>query len=332
MDIWERWRKEGVNVSEKISRLIIQEGEKEEKERKPIPTPVLPSLSNCFMDITNGNDDSSSRIRPSPDISFVINPQKYNNPKLWSRFFSYAKPQEVIDLNEMLEYGAKQTQYRARLEKRTMEEKRWEYERQVREQERLQREAVVEKAAQEHHDKAHKQALADIVSAGLPQQVMVERTLSYLEQTRNEGCSVCNKKYYEAHEILEDEKKEKQRKEQQLQQDLERIKQEYEQTFEENKELRNQQIRENSTASGKHFAWIVGGKKGDEPPETADSQKWNQKWKEFFERQERLKQSILELEQQHQQQQKQEQQQRPSPPGTATAVLVQEEENQKQFS
>jgi hypothetical protein len=90
VDIWNKIRARGENLSEKFTNILLKEDENEQATN-----------NNNNNDIQE--EEENSRIRPRLDIYFAVDPKNYKNMTRWRYFFSRAKPEEIADAYDMLE-------------------------------------------------------------------------------------------------------------------------------------------------------------------------------------------------------------------------------------
>jgi len=133
IEIWKKWRKRGENLSERITNFLIQEDEREQ-------------ASGIFPEgDTEEEEEQENRIRPPLDIYFAVDPKNYKNMTRWRYFFSRAKPEEIADAYDMLEYDLKMLRPRASSYRRQQEEEKL---RLYKQEQRLLREKEVAEAAE----------------------------------------------------------------------------------------------------------------------------------------------------------------------------------------
>jgi|SRR5215211_911773 len=181
VDIWNKRRARGENLSEKFTNILLQEDENEQA--------------------TNNNSDiniqeQENRIRPRLDVYFAVDPKHYKNMTRWRYFFSHAKPEEIADSYDMLEYSLRMLRPRASMYKEEQEAEKMRLYRQERaEQRRI--EEVEEKTMLEQHEKVHKPEMYAILDdAANALEVNEERAKKYVESNIAK-CSSCRKIHYE---------------------------------------------------------------------------------------------------------------------------------------
>lgn len=105
VDIWNKWRNRGENLSETIANFLIQEEERQQEIAK----------ANGQVLDEEGEEQQQNRVRPPFDFSFVVDSRHYRDERRWMNLYKYAKDQEILDLHEMLEYAIKRSAWKANM-------------------------------------------------------------------------------------------------------------------------------------------------------------------------------------------------------------------------
>jgi hypothetical protein len=98
VDIWNKRRNRGENLSEKFTNILLQEDEKEQAANN------------------NGEnlEEQENRIRPPRlDLYFAADSKQYKNMTKWRRYFTYTKPEDIAADYDMLEYSLRMLRPRA---------------------------------------------------------------------------------------------------------------------------------------------------------------------------------------------------------------------------
>jgi hypothetical protein len=164
VDIWNKRRRRGENLSEKFTNILLREDEEEQAANG-----------------SGTNKEEEQQIRPPRlDLYFAADPEQYKNMTKWRRYFTYTKPEDIAADYDMLTYSLNMLRPRASRykEQQEAEKLRLYKEERMREREREERRkeqeaALKEKLAREHPEYELKQ-LQDIL----------ENEKQYLEQEK----------------------------------------------------------------------------------------------------------------------------------------------------
>lgn len=207
VDIWNKWRNRGDNLSETIANFLIQEEERQQE------------IAKANGQVLDEEQEQQNRVRPPFDFSFVVDPRHYKDERKWMHLLKYAKDQEILDLHDMLEYALKRTTWKAEKIRKEEDTKKLALYREQREIERQEWEAV-QKAMQEEHDKVHKPkmyAILDDTANNSSQEANEERAKKYI-QTNIDKCSSCRKIYDQMLKVERELELEQQQQQQQQEQ------------------------------------------------------------------------------------------------------------------